>query len=742
MTAQMLGSLILWLIVIVIAVSIAVYLMRWLYRRSTKETAFVRTGFMGEKVVINGGAFVIPVIHEISPVNMRVMQIEVKRGQQNALITKDRIRVDITAEFYVRVRPSKESVANAAQTLGTRAIDPQGMMELLEGKFVSALRAVAASMTLQEMHEKRGEYMKLVQDSASEALDKNGLELESVALSDLDQTSTEFFDPTNIFDAEGLTTLTENIEARRKSRNDVEQETMIQIRNRNLESERKALEIDRESEYARLEQEREVEIRKAMQQSELAQERAAREQEAEQAKIEASQQVESARILQERTLSQTRIENEREVQQKEIDRRRAIEEMEIATQKDVESNRIKTELAIEKERIARLQEQERLEQRRRTENELTEREGEISLAKKALEVTSAQTDAKQAEIQATLELERSQIAQDRALDQVRIERERELQTLQINKRKAMDEEEIIAEKEIEQSRLETNRSVEEIRINLQKELRTLEVEQQKLVEIAELDKTIELTNKSKERSAAVKEAESARAQAIEAEEKAFTVREKEIANRRKMIELINVTQQVEQEGMRLVKRAEAEKEAAESAAESERIAAQAKADADNIAAEVAKIRYAIDAMGNTALNEADNVLTPEARASRLRQKLLDKVEGIVRESVKPMERIEGIKILHVDGINGQGGDSNRNVTDEVIDSALRYRVQAPMIDNLMKEVGIEGGSLGRMTDVLRDAKDIENLTRNKKSGEKGKESKSVIDSKQLDEDRDDQDRSR
>ena len=69
---------------------------------------------------------------------------------------------------------------------------------------------------------------------------------------------------------------------------------------------------------------------------------------------------------------------------------------------------------------------------------------------------------------------------------------------------------------------------------------------------------------------------------------------------------------------------------------------------------------------------------------------------------------------------GPGG--NRNVTDEVIDSALRYRVQAPMIDNLMKEIGIEGGSLGRMTDVLRDAKDISNLTRDKK-GAKSKPAK-------------------
>ena len=54
------------------------------------------------------------------------------------------------------------------------------------------------------------------------------------------------------------------------------------------------------------------------------------------------------------------------------------------------------------------------------------------------------------------------------------------------------------------------------------------------------------------------------------------------------------------------------------------------------------------------------------------------------------------------------------MTDEVIDSALRYRVQAPMIDSLMKEIGIEGGSLGRMTDVLRDAKDIASLTAKRK----------------------------
>ena len=86
--------------------------------------------------------------------------------------------------------------------------------------------------------------------------------------------------------------------------------------------------------------------------------------------------------------------------------------------------------------------------------------------------------------------------------------------------------------------------------------------------------------------------------------------------------------------------------------------------------------------------------------------------------MRPLEKIEGIKILHVDG--GNGGGHDRNVTDEVIDFALRYRVQAPMIDSLMREIGIEGGSLGRMTEVLRDAKDISALTRDAKAGDKVK----------------------
>src|SRR3984957_19707415 len=99
MRANTLWEVLLWLMGIALAIVILVYLLRWLYRRSTKETAFVRTGFGGEKVVVNGGAFVIPVLHDITPVNMTVMRIEVVRRDTQALITKNRMRVDVSAEF-------------------------------------------------------------------------------------------------------------------------------------------------------------------------------------------------------------------------------------------------------------------------------------------------------------------------------------------------------------------------------------------------------------------------------------------------------------------------------------------------------------------------------------------------------------------------------------------------------------------------------------------------------------------
>ena len=65
----------------------------------------------------------------------------------------------------------------------------------------------------------------------------------------------------------------------------------------------------------------------------------------------------------------------------------------------------------------------------------------------------------------------------------------------------------------------------------------------------------------------------------------------------------------------------------------------------------------------------------------------------------------------MDGLAGSGGGGSapRTPTDEVIESALRYRVQAPLIDEVLKEIGIEGGSLAKMGGLIREASDMQRI---------------------------------
>src|SRR5215217_3815027 len=278
-----------------------------LYRRSSKEVSFVRTGFGGQKVIMNGGALVFPVLHEQIPVNMNTLRLEVRRAADQALITRDRMRVDVQAEFYVRVQPVVESIANAAQTLGRRTMEPSALKELVEGKFVDALRAVAAEMAMEELHEQRVNFVQKVQAAVSEDILKNGLELESVSLTGLDQTNREFFNPDNAFDAEGLTKLTQAIEERRKTRNDIEQETQVLIERKNLDAEQQKYQIARDKEFARLEQEREIQVRMAEQSALIKQQQSEREREAEEARILAAQQVRQADIASEQIVKEREI---------------------------------------------------------------------------------------------------------------------------------------------------------------------------------------------------------------------------------------------------------------------------------------------------------------------------------------------------------------------------------------------------------------------------------------------------
>jgi uncharacterized membrane protein YqiK len=318
-------------IIILLAVGVLAFLLigflvlMKLYRRSSKEEAFVRTGFGGKKVILDGGAVVLPILHDVVTVNMRTLRLEVDRRNDQALITADRLRVDVLAEFYVRVKPDDDAINIAAQTLGERTKHPKELREFLQGKFVDALRSVASGLSMDQLHEQRAEFVQEVQGSLSEDLLKTGLELESVSLTGLDQTSRDYFKEDNAFDAMGLAKLTLITEDKREERNRIEQDTRILIETKNLDAEKKSLEIKRDEEFAELEQQRAVEIAKAEQESQIATEQAVRRREAEQARIIADREVQDSDITAKRQVEEAQIQAKKQVEEADIFRQQSVD---------------------------------------------------------------------------------------------------------------------------------------------------------------------------------------------------------------------------------------------------------------------------------------------------------------------------------------------------------------------------------------------------------------------------------
>ena len=300
-----------------------------LYTRATKQMAIVRTGFGGEKVIKDGGAIVLPVLHELGfltiSVNMNTLRIEVEKTQKDALITKDRMRVDVKADFYLRVAPNAEGISMAAQTLGNRTNRVEELKKLMESKFVDVLRAVAAEMSMTEMHEQRADFVQRVQNNVANDLEKNGLELESVSLTGFDQTDLNFFNENNAFDAEGRARLAKIIEEKRKETNDIEQDNRIKIEQRNLEAEKQSLEIEKLEQEARLAQEQAIEFKRADQQAEIIKQK----------ELKAKEERE-AEIAKERAIETAEIAKKRDIETREIEKNQAIEQSRIQQQREIE----------------------------------------------------------------------------------------------------------------------------------------------------------------------------------------------------------------------------------------------------------------------------------------------------------------------------------------------------------------------------------------------------------------------
>jgi uncharacterized membrane protein YqiK len=292
-----------------------------LYRKTAANEALVRTGIGGAHVILDGGVVVFPVVHQVVPVSLETMKLEVERMGQDALITRDNLRVDVKAEFYIRVNPNQADVLQAARSLGHKSVEARAVGALVFEKLVSALRSVAAQKDLAEIHSDRKTFASSVQELVAEELSQNGLLLETVTISRLDQTDPHGLSDENIFDAQGKKKITEITAAARVERNRLEKLAEQAMTEQNVKTAQQVLALERERAEAQATQERDVanvqsERAREKQQFQIEQERAVRE-----AEIQRELAVQAAAIERDKSL----ITREQERQQTDIERTKAIE---------------------------------------------------------------------------------------------------------------------------------------------------------------------------------------------------------------------------------------------------------------------------------------------------------------------------------------------------------------------------------------------------------------------------------
>ena len=282
-------------LLVVAAILIILFLSRY-YRKATREISVVRTGQGGQKVVLDGGCLALPFLHKVAEVNMRTSKLDIERAGPKSIITKDRLRVDVAAEFYVRVQASIEGVATAAQALAGKSFRAADLEEILEGKLVDAMLSVAARYTMDELQDNRAAYAKEVSDMLSDNLAQNGLMLESMSLTRIDQTPFHALDENNAFNALGMRRLAEIIAVNKKERAVIEADADVSVRQSQLDATKRKLTITREEEEAMITQQREIEIARSRSAAETAEEQAVSEKRREAARIEREREVRSSEL--------------------------------------------------------------------------------------------------------------------------------------------------------------------------------------------------------------------------------------------------------------------------------------------------------------------------------------------------------------------------------------------------------------------------------------------------------------
>ena len=302
---------------------------RFLKRPSPSE-AIIRIGRATTDVFIARACWIVPVLHRATTMSLSTIGLTIRRTGHDALVSKDFISTNLSAEFYIRVEPNEDDVKKAARTIGideghasSESIRNKAQ-QLLEPKLVGALRAVAAQNEFLALHLNREHFAQEVSNALREDLGRNGFTLESVTITELTQTPLSEMRVDDIFGASGRETVTNTVV-----------EKNIAVKRKVQEEAERTAEIDR------------AQVINVAQQNRIMREGQAKEEEAAvKAELAKSEAIEARDLQRQAAIALERAKKEKQEQAAEIDKQKTIETAQVDKQRTIEAALVDKQITL------------------------------------------------------------------------------------------------------------------------------------------------------------------------------------------------------------------------------------------------------------------------------------------------------------------------------------------------------------------------------------------------------------
>ncbi len=703
------------------------------YRIPKADIALVRTGGAKEKIRITGGLWVNTIIHEIKEISLNTMRIEVIREGTEALITYDFNRGDVEVVFYLKVEPAETDILRAAQALGDKSMTPETVRELIEPKLEGALRSVAAESEIQDLLQKRQEFADKVQGTCGEDLEtQNGLTLETVSVIRVDQTPVETLDAENRFDAVGIREITEITAEQEREKTRIVQEKEVAIVQIEVDARIQKLEAEQQQAWAESDQQKNIAIYAAEREAETLKFQFEMEQGVQEREYEMKQEVERARITQEQVVQEREIEMNRDIEvarvqqeqivaEREIEKNLIVETQQIEQSKVVQLAEIEQHLVVQMQRIEQEQtvavreiekvlavEKARIAQEegvslRSVERDLTVQTAQLAMEQqvqqreieKNLVVETAQIDQMRqvelAEIAKTLAVEITQIARDQQVETREIEKQLVVERARIAQEEGVSLRDIARELAVQTERFSQEQQVQQREIEKNLVVETAQIDQMRQVELAEIAKmlTVEQSRINQELRVTLSDEDRKIDVANKQQVTALAEKEQLVAEAERMGAEVDVmaTEQV--------KEAEWQREVAIIGAEAQAQPIERLADA--ILAEARA-----KAQGEMAEYEARNVAEQRVLVQEAIMELIDEFPDIVEQLMRPVEKIDSIKILDMGNNDGQGG-LNRSNMGRLANALLDTGAISPMLKELFNFADVDAQQItDKIAEYLAD----------------------------------------